>query len=149
MNIYEEFKKKGWSYNYLSGEIISNKGKIITGSNKNGYIECSINIKGKILHLKGHQLAWYFYYNEIPNSIIDHINGDKKDNRIDNLRLVTNQQNCFNTKAKGCYAIKEKNKIKWQAKLMKSGKRIHIGMYDTQEEAHKAYLEAKKIYHII
>ena len=79
---------------------------------------------------------------------IDHINGNKIDNCVDNLRIVSHQQNHFNhTKAKGCYWRKNKNK--WQAQIGVNGKKIHLGYFLTETEAHQAYLSAKLIHHRI
>jgi hypothetical protein len=79
--------------------------------------------------------------------MLDHINQNRQDNRISNLRMVTNQQNSFNTNAKGYYWHK-KNK-KWRSKIHVNGKRIYLGYFNTEIEARQSYLEAKKIHHII
>ena len=103
---------------------------------------------------KLHRIIYKFYN---PNwniddgsndNSIDHINGRTNDNCITNLRNVTNQQNCFNqTKAKGYFWRKDIKK--WQAKIQLNDKSIHLGLFDLEEDARNAYLEAKKIYHII
>ncbi len=111
-----------------------------------GYIFINIEINGKYYQLKGHQFAYYMKYGKIVDCI-DHINGIKDDNRICNLREVTKQQNCFNTKAKGYTFAKERNKFKAQIRL--NYKLINIGYFNTEEEARQAYLDAKKIYHNI
>lgn len=78
---------------------------------------------------------------------IDHINHNKLDNRLENLRLVTHQQNQWNrVKAKG-YCLTKTNKYESYISINK--KRIYLGKYDTEEEAHNAYLEAKEKYHQI
>jgi hypothetical protein len=79
---------------------------------------------------------------------LDHINGIRNDNRIENLRSVTRQQNQWNrTTAKGYYWDKVKNK--WRAELKLNRKKIYLGMFNTEEEARNAYLAAKQIYHVI
>jgi hypothetical protein len=78
--------------------------------------------------------------------LIDHIDL-KKNNCISNLRPATPQQNMFNTNAKG-YSWHIQHQ-KWNAKIGVNNKRIHLGYFDTEEEAHQKYLEAKKIYHIL
>ena len=62
-----------------------------------------------------------------------------------NLRIVTSQENSFNTNAKG-YIKKGK---KFQAHIRINNKQIYLGYYDTEKDAHQAYLEAKEKYHII
>jgi hypothetical protein len=79
---------------------------------------------------------------------VDHINGVRHDNRLENLRLVTHQQNQHNrTKAKGYTWNKLRNK--WQSQIRINSKKKHLGYFELEEEAHKAYLEAKLIYHKI
>jgi hypothetical protein len=77
---------------------------------------------------------------------IDHMNGNRLDNRKANLRLVTSQENKHNnTVAKGyCF---DKSRNKWSAKIKLNGKPIFLGRYNTEAEARAAYVEAKKKYH--
>jgi hypothetical protein len=76
---------------------------------------------------------------------IDHINRDKKDNRIENLRLVTHQQNQFNTNAKG---YSRHPKIGFGGHIQVNGKQISK-WFATEDEARVWYLEQKAIHHII
>jgi len=79
---------------------------------------------------------------------IDHINGHTDDNQITNLRNVTHQQNhCNRTKAKGYSWNKQLQK--WQASIKLNNKHIHLGLFVLEADARNAYLEAKKVYHII
>jgi hypothetical protein len=79
---------------------------------------------------------------------MDHIDGIRTNNDINNLRLVNYQQNNFNrTTAKG-YTY---NKVaqKFQATIGINSRLIYLGLYDTKEEARLVYLQAKIIYHTI
>jgi hypothetical protein len=79
---------------------------------------------------------------------VDHISGVTHDNRLVNLRLVNNQQNHFNhTKALGYYWNKQNNK--WQAQIQLDGRIIYLGCFVNEEDARKAYLDAKLIHHKI
>ena len=79
---------------------------------------------------------------------VDHRNGIRHDNRLDNLRLVTPQQNQHNhTKAKGYSWNKQHNK--WHAGIYLDRRKIHLGLFDVESEARQAYLDAKIIYHKI
>ena len=79
---------------------------------------------------------------------VDHINGIITDNRIENLRQVTHQQNLWNyTKAKG-YSWSNAVK-KWRSTIVVNRKQINLGCYDTEEEARNAYLTEKEIHHVI
>ena len=79
---------------------------------------------------------------------VDHINHDKLNNNIENLRLVTHQQNHFNrSNVKGYYFNKREQKYRASIKI--NQKEIHLGYYNTEEEAREAYLRAKEVYHVI
>ncbi len=145
------FKKYGFHYNSKTGDILGIKGDIIIRKNNKGYILCTTWLrgkKGKYITVLGHVLSWYLHYEEIPNRQLDHIDGNKSNNKIENLRLATNQQNSFNRKDVKGYTWVEHMK-KWRATISLNGKHIHLGYFRIEKEARKAYLEAKKIYHII
>ncbi len=122
----------------------SNLWKEVKGSvNKGDYLQMNINYKNILCHriiYKAFNPEW-----DLNSPLqIDHINRDKKDNRIENLRPVTNQQNQFNTDAKG-YSRHQR------------GFRAHIRVNDkylakcfpTEEEAREWYLQQKAIIHLI
>ena len=115
-----------------------------------GYLKIAIGSKQYLHHrviYKIYNPNWKIDNSSSGNSI-DHINGHTDDNCIANLRNVSHQQNHFNrTTAKGCYLIKSTNK--WEAKIMLDGKSKFLGSFVLQSDARNAYLEAKKIYHII
>ena len=83
---------------------------------------------------------------------VDHINGDKLDNRKCNLRVVTHQRNMFNMTShkdstspyKGVYWNKERKK--WTTQIAINGKRKHIGHFENEEDAAEAYNQAAKKY---
>jgi len=121
----------------------SNKCKIgsVAGSLcKNGYVYICINFKKYLAH----RLAWVYEYGEVPK-IIDHVNRNKLDNRICNLRNTTSQINNLNTKIhvtnktgyKGVSFIKRDNK--YYASISVNNKTKNLGMYDSPEKAALAY----------
>jgi hypothetical protein len=120
------------------------KGKIADNKNLRGYI--TIGINGK--RYKAHRLAWLYIYGDFPKGQIDHINGVRDDNRIENLRIVTNRQNCQNYKihreGKLVGNSFHKNNKKWQSSIVINGKQKYLGYYETQQEAHEAYLNKLK-----
>lgn len=140
------FKYMGYQYNYDTGIVINSSGNVV-GGNSHGYVQISTRIKSKNISIRVHQLAWYLYYNEIPYGEIDHINRIRSDNRICNLRLVNHQQNNFNRNSNG-YCYHKKYNV-YQAQIGINNKSIFLGNYNNSEDAHNAYLEAKKKYHII
>lgn len=99
---------------------------------------------------KEHKLIWLYHYGEWPNGNLDHINTIPDDNRIENLREATHQQNMFNRSShknttsiyKGVHWCKSNKK--WRAAYKFNGKTIRVGDYDCEESAHKAYVEAVK-----
>ena len=101
---------------------------------------------------KAHRLAWLYVYGEWPKDQIDHINRNRSDNRIANLREVTNKQNMQNAGKSShntsghpgvCW---HKQHSKWQAKIMHNYKGIHLGYFATLEEALSARKAAEKLY---
>lgn len=139
-------KTRGYSYNAETGLIVNKHGKLIQKTTK-GYIVIQMTISDKKYYLYGHHFAWWSVYNECVEEL-DHINGVRNDNRIKNLRSVTRQQNQWNRlTAKGCYWDNAKNK--YRAEMRINNKKKYLGLFDTEEEARQAYLNAKQIYHVI
>jgi hypothetical protein len=108
-----------------------------------GYLIVGLN--GKIYLL--HRLAWLYVYGEFPN-VIDHINGNTLDNRIENLRNGTVRQNNQNRKKNrngklvGCTYNKKCKK--YQAYIRIHGKFSSLGYYTTEQLAHEAYINKLK-----
>ncbi len=147
LEIFQEAKNRGVTYNPETGEVIGIRGNLLTAKNRKGYIQSSIIIEGKSYNFRVHIFAWFYFYGEAPPDKIDHKDTIKDNNKIDNLRIVTNQENMFNTNAKG-YSW-NKTRQKWQAQIMIDYKTIYLGLFILEEDARQAYLDAKKIYHII
>jgi hypothetical protein len=97
-----------------------------------------------------HRLAWCYVYGSWPAGVIDHINGVKDDNRIENLRDVSqraNTQNRAAPKGDNPYLGVSKKRSKWLAQISDHGKHVRVGLFDTPEEAHAAYVAAKRKLH--
>jgi len=100
-----------------------------------------------------HRLAWLYMTGEWPKHQIDHINGNKNDNRHVNLREATNSENMRNTGKrsdnssgfKGVYWNSEK--MRWSAQISYNGRHKSLGTFDTAEEAHVAYRSASEKLH--
>lgn len=125
-------------------------GRIAGHKNKDG----RVYIHHKNKRYLAHRLAWYFYYGVPPLYPIDHINEDPTDNRICNLRLDTNKQNQQNISKPRSHNISGmlgvsyyKRLNKWRTRITIDGKEKNIGYYNTPEEAHEAYLCAKRELH--
>lgn len=114
---------------------------------KNGYI--SISIKNKTY--LAHRLIFMLHNGYLP-SIIDHKNGNKADNRIENLRQATSSQNACNQKMSphntgGLKGISPYGRGRWMAIISLNRERFFLGTFDTREEAHYAYCKASKKLH--
>lgn len=135
--------KKKTAYNTSKMEI---GGK--AGRNCRGYIYIGLFKK----EYRAHRLAWLYVYGTLPKNNIDHINGDKSDNRIFNLRDVTQRLNNQNFaihrggRLPGTCFIKDKNK--WRARVDIKEQKIHIGYYGTEKEAHEAYMEYLRVHNL-
>ena len=97
-----------------------------------------------------HRVAWAAFYGEWPTQGIDHINREKQDNRITNLRLCNQSQNMFNTglfrhNTSGYRGVRFVDRYKaWHAILNHNGRKHSLGFFPTAEEAAKAYSAAVK-----
>lgn len=131
---------KSWNTRYA--------GRITGCPDPNGYLR--VNIRGT--PYLAHQLAWAIYYGEfIP--FIDHKNLIHSDNKISNLRECTKSQNQHNRTVntnntsgyKGvCF---HRQNGKWRAYIVLNWKQKHLGLFDTPEEAHRAYCVAANVMH--
>ena len=125
------------------------KMKITLYTNYTGYKYYRIHIDNKKYNLS--RVVYKAYNNDwditdgSKNNQVDHINRNSLDNRIENLRIVTAQQNQWNTNAKGYYWSKKANK--WHAYIKVNGKLKHLGLFAEEEDARQAYLNAKELYH--
>ena len=141
--------KKGYTCNPDTGKVFGIRGGVLKTKSTAGYAKIDIWDK-KNYQLLSHQFVWYWVNKEVVECI-DHINGNKLDNRISNLRSVTEHENHFNVNkyihgdVRG-WSIK---RGKYCSTIRFNKKYIHLGTFDTPDEAHKAYLDAKKIYHNI
>ncbi len=115
-------------------------GDIAGTLNKQGYI--SITFRSK--QYRSHRLAYFLHYGVDPNDKeVDHINGDRSDNRISNLRLANRSQNGSNqSQAKGIRYRKAEGK--WLAKVVHKGIEYHLGLFDCPLMARLAYVDMKR-----
>lgn len=100
-----------------------------------------------------HRLAWFYTHGVWPKQHIDHINGDKGDNRIENLREVDDRLNLENlrspkaTNLLGVLGVHVIPNGRIRARIQVRGKSVHLGLFDTLEDAQQAYLIAKRKLH--
>lgn len=129
--------KRGWRIGDVAGNV-----------NHAGYRQ--IQVLGA--RYAAHRLVWYYFKGEWPSNDIDHINGDRDDNRLENLRDVTGQANRQNLRNpvsgnKSGFLGVSKNGKKWRAHIKTAGKTTYLGTFDSAELAHAEYVAAKRIHH--
>ena len=142
-------------FEYRNGELYwkIHRGAVKAGTiaghiDNTGYKRISINKK----LYRNHRLIFLMYIGKLPK-IIDHINGNKLDNRIENLREATHSENLWNQKlarhntsgAKGvAWHTRDE---KWYCSIKIGGKQIYLGYYSDFEEAKKVVEKARNKYH--
>jgi len=121
------------------------------GTYSKGYLQFFLpTSKGKRKILQVHRVAFFLYYDYWPEGLIDHINMVRGDNRIENLRVATYQQNNVNSRSqknslssyKGAYFVKSTGK--WRSCVGFNNKVLSFGTYASEEEAARAYDKAAR-----
>lgn len=121
---------------------------IITGGGQKGYYRVTVDS----VRYMAHRLAWFYVHGVWPTNDIDHKDGDRGNNRIINLRDVPNRVNRQNIRKAmtrnrsgllGAYF----HQNRWYARLQLNRKIVYLAPFDTPEEAHAAYVVAKRIHH--
>lgn len=164
-NITQDQLKKILNYNSETGVFIwlhrgrdqfsSDLNCSMFNSRYSGKEAGSINTKGYMkitiapnLH-SAHRLAWLYVYGELPDGQIDHINGDKTDNKISNLRCVSNEINCKNqslakNNTTGILGVHfSSTSRRWIARINAGGNRQYLGCFSTLLDACSARKSAE------
>lgn len=115
--------------------------------NGRGYITIKFKFDGKEQSVYAHRLAWFIANGVQPDEQIDHINGDRKDNRIINLRAVTNLINSMNRKiptnnTSGVGGVQWKGG-RWYARAAFGGRNKRLGAFENIEDAKAAIVKAR------
>lgn len=141
-----------FAYDASTGELTWRAGQQRRAGTRrtDGYME----VKCRGIRLMAHRLAWLLTYGRWPNGEIDHVNGDRADNRLCNLRECSRAENAQNrarmknnsTGQTGVYW--RASKKRYQARISVGGKRIYLGMFATLDEAAEAYRENKARLHV-
>lgn len=134
-----------WKKNHFRSLI----GKVAGRKTKDGY--WAVYLHGH--PFLAHRVVHFFVFGTWPDGPIDHINGDRCDNRFCNLRVVNSFINSENMRSPhrdsetGVLGISRHGKSGFQAKIQVSGKSVSLGTHKTMELAHAAYLTAKRQLH--
>jgi len=132
------------------GRYGAKAGTVAGGPFKDGYTLISV----KSVQYRAHRLAWFYMTGNWPVGEIDHINGQRSDNRWSNLRDVPAQMNAQNKRTAqrnsrtgllgASWSSRDRRYV---ARIRIDGKYRSLGGFDTAEEAHAAYIKAKRISH--
>lgn len=135
-------------YDPESGDLFWNNGDVAK-TISNGYRA----VKYRGTQYRVHRIAWLMYYGNLPSGHIDHINCNRLDNRISNIRACSCSENLMNVRigrkntsgVKGVTLHRRLNK--WQAQLMAAGKSMYLGVFETIQEAENAVKTARQLHH--
>jgi len=142
-----------FKYNEVNGGVIrvkwDGRNKSAPQPNNKGYIMLGVTMDSFQIMYSEHRITYLLHNPDMDQSLtIDHINGIKTDNRIENLRAVSTQQNTFNRHTnKGFSWVPTLQKFR--ADIGVDYKVVYLGLYDTILDARAAYLRAKRKYHVI
>jgi hypothetical protein len=114
-------------------------GRRVTSTTAQGYVQ--VRLDGHVM--LAHRVIWAIVHGEWPAVYVDHSNGDRTDNRVENLRLATQTENNANSRLRRDSSIGLKGvtrgKKRFVGQICCNGERIHLGTFDTPEAAHEAY----------
>lgn len=147
-----------WSPIIKDKYYINHNGQIWNGKKymkpwiHNGYYELTLQIDAKKKHFPIHiLLARSFIANPLNKPCVDHINGNKLDNRLENLRWATYNENQFNRQVTasecGYKGVCLTNTGKYISKVCYKGKHFYLGSYDDPKIAHHEYCKKAKELH--
>jgi len=125
-------------------------GRTLGYKKSNGYIALSIDGQKYFAH----RLAWLYVYGEFPKNDIDHIDGNRTNNKIENLRDVPRTENLQNikiakshNKSTGILGAYLHMSGKFMSRIKVNKKDVYLGLFESAEQANQAYLKAKKQLH--
>lgn len=131
---YREDRSRSWNTRYANKLAFTSK-------SKSGYFRGQVD--GKVCF--AHRVVFALAFGAFPDGFVDHINGQKNDNRPCNLRVVSRSQNNMNAKTRAKSSSKFKgvswSKVvgKWHALSVENGKPKHLGYFTDERDAAQAY----------
>jgi hypothetical protein len=132
---------RGYSYDKETGFFYSPNGLRLVKKDNSGYaVIGGIRMNNKRLSVRGHQFAFYLTHGYLPK-YVDHIDENKSNNVITNLRAADSRMNSYNRRKTKGYRF---NGFSYTASIVINRKNIHLGSFETEEDARLAYLSAKE-----
>ena len=152
-NLTQERLQQLYTYDPDTGLLMSRRHNRTVGYNHNGYLVVELEKK----HIRIHRIVWMIVHDRWPNPMLDHINGNRKDNRLCNLREVTSKQNLENRGAsitksglpRSGYKGVHWNRFtkKWVASIGHDKKVIYLGSFTDPQKAFFAYRQVAQKLH--
>ena len=137
--------KELFKYDEETGDITWKKHPRLTGKKAGtvrkdrGGLILQFKVEGKKYTIQAARVIWYLHTGEDPgDKCIDHISGDRNDNRFQNLRLATHRENCWNRRGVRGYW---RNRNAWRVDIRYDGRTLACGNFQTEEEAAAFYKE--------
>lgn len=137
-------------YDAASGKLFRLSGQEIGRTRQDGYVYAKLSGSRYLVH----RLVWLHATGKWPTGQIDHINGNRSDNRLENLRDVChsinlqNQRTAHRGSSSGLLGVSwRRDKEKWAAGIKVCGRQKHLGFFSSKSDAHAAYLTAKRVLH--
>lgn len=141
----QERLKRRVFYSAKSGIFRLHKtGNIVGSSDAKGYLTVQLGVR----HYSLHRLAWLYVYGKFPEGVVDHLDHNRQNNAIANLRETSQLDNCKNQKlssnnSSGFVGVRwNKARNKWTAAIKVDRKNIHLGCFDSYEDAVKSRMAA-------
>ncbi len=148
MELTQKRLKELFFYNPVTGTFTRKSNKKVASNLHNGYIRMFVDNK----EYRAHRLAWLYMTGVMPTGIVDHKNHNKSDNRWDNLREVTHQENCKNmplyeNNISGSIGIYWHKRDKhWVAFVHVDGRKKHLGCFKDKSDAIFARQKASAVH---
>jgi hypothetical protein len=124
-------------------------GSVVRGLSRGGYLRARLD--GRLYYC--HRLAWLYVYAKWPSEHLDHVNHNRSDNRLCNLREASNSENMQNRagptvrSTTGTLGVGVMPGGRFRAQIVVEGKNTYLGCFDSVEDAESAYLAAKARLH--
>ena len=138
-SLSRKIEYKSWPYFRVTKDVILKQSQ-----NSNGYFHvCLYDLNRVKKTMRIHQLVAICFLNHSPNGnnmVVDHINGDKKDNRLENINVIHNRINISKGMRPNEYTGVHERRGRFRSMIRVNNKLVHLGTYNTKEEASKVYL---------
>lgn len=149
--VIDETSPSGLKWNHLAGKKA--RGKQAGAVTHYGYWNVGVSENGVAKKFLAHRIIWFLAYGHWPDGEIDHVNGNRADNRLSNIREASHSENACNSKmrsnnssgTKGVYFNKSVGK--WQSQITVDGKHTYLGLFTDIADAKNAVMCAREKLH--